>query len=48
MKLKIVSGKEEYNNQVRVKHKIIKVLPLSFDEENRKMLEKIKVVTSSI
>lgn len=47
MKLKIVSGKEEFNNQVRIKHKIIKVLDISYGEENRKLLEGIKAVTSS-
>lgn len=48
MKLKIVSGKEEYNNEFRVKHKIVKVLPISYCEENKAMLENIKSVTSSL
>jgi hypothetical protein len=30
MKIKIVSAKEEFNGEVRLKHKIVKVLPIDF------------------
>ena len=48
MKVKLVSGLEEYNGDSRVKHKIIKIIPINYEEENKALLEDIKGIVSSL
>lgn len=42
IKVLIVSAKESYNEQVRVKHKVAKLKELNFEKESQSLLEKIK------
>ena len=48
IKAKIVSAYEEYNGDQRIKHKLIKMLPIKYEEENKILLEDIKSILNSI